>query len=210
MDEKPTQSPNRLKQIRILLWLLVALAVAGTAALILVPRSVAPPQPTVTNVGVRQFGGPFNLVGGDGKPFSSAALAGKPFAIYFGYTRCGDVCPITLGRLVKLRKQAGGEDALNIVFVTIDPANDGPKEVGQYAGLFNSPIIGLTGSPAQIAQVKKQFGIYAAPEPMKGGAMKMNHTATVLLFDRDGKFVATIATDEPDSSALAKMKRIAA
>src|SRR4051794_36118037 len=210
MDEKPTQSPNRLKQIRILMWVLVALAVAGTAALILVPRSVAPPQPTVTNIGASQFGGPFTLIGADGKSFSSARLAGKPFAIYFGYTRCGDVCPITLQRLVKLRNEAGGEDALNIVFVTIDPANDGPKEVGQYAGLFNSPIIGLTGSPAQIDRVKKQYGIYAAPEPKNGGGMKMNHTATALLFDRGGKFVATIATDEPDSSAFAKMKRIAA
>ena len=87
----------------------------------------------------------------------------QAYAIYFGFTRCGDVCPTTLGRLVKLRGEAGGEGTLNIVFVTIDPANDGPKEVGQYAGLFNSPIIGLTGSAAQIDQVKKQYGIFAQP-----------------------------------------------
>ena len=99
----------------------------------------------------------------DGKPFSSAKLGGEPYAIYFGFTRCGDVCPTTLARLVKLRQQAGGEHAFNIVFVTIDPAHDGPKEVGQYAGLFNSPIIGLTGSQAQIDHVKKQYGIFAEP-----------------------------------------------
>ena len=105
----------------------------------------------------------------DGKPFSSARLAGKPYAIYFGFTRCGDVCPTTLGRLVRLRGEAGGDGALNIVFVTIDPANDGPKEVGQYAGLFNSPIIGLTGSAAQIDQVKKQYGIFAQPVAASDG-----------------------------------------
>jgi protein SCO1/2 len=146
--------------------------------------------------------------GGDGQPFSSASLAGKPYAIYFGFTRCGDVCPTTLGRLVKLRGQAGGEKAINIVFVTIDPTNDGPKEVGQYAGLFNSPIIGLTGSPEQIARVKKQYGIFAQPSPHPMAGKEMEHTATVLLFDREGKLASTIATDEPDSAALAKMKRL--
>jgi protein SCO1/2 len=206
-----SQPPRRnLKQVRILLWVLVALAVAGAAAILLYPRGQANPLTETEVVSAKAgFGGPFSLVGADGKPFSSASLEGKPYAIYFGYTRCGDVCPITLGRLVKLRKQAGEDGKLNIVFVTIDPANDGPKEVGQYADLFGSPIIGLTGSKMQIDQIKKQYGIYAEPEPMTGGGMKMNHTATVLLFDRDEKLAGTITTDEPDSAALAKVKRLA-
>jgi protein SCO1/2 len=208
---KDIQPPRRnLKQVRILLWALVALAAAGTAAILLYPRGQASPLAAQEIVSTRaDFGGAFTLIGADGKPFSSTRLAGKPYAIYFGYTRCGDVCPITLGRLVKLRKQAGDEAKLNIVFVTIDPANDGPKEVGQYADLFGSPITGLTGSKAQIDQIKKQYGIYAEPEPMTGGGMKMNHTATVLLFDRDEKLAGTITTDEPDGSALAKVKRLA-
>src|SRR5689334_17661040 len=142
------------------------------------------------------FGGPFTLVGSDGKPFSSAKLSAKPYAIYFGFTRCADVCPTTLSRLVKLRKESGGEKAFNIVFVTIDPAHDGPKEVGQYAGLFNSPIIGLTGSQAQIDQVKKQFGIFAEPSPHPMAGKEMMHTATVLLFDANDKFTGTISPDE--------------
>jgi protein SCO1/2 len=209
-----TAPPRKtLRRVQLLLWILVALAVIGTAALLLIPR-LAHKSPVVAQtatIGPTSFGGPFTLVGADGKPFSSAALAGKPYALYFGYTLCGDVCPTTLARLAKLRQAAGGEQALNIVFITIDPANDGPRQVGQYASLFNSPIIGLTGSPAQIDQVKKQYGIYANPEPMAPGhAMTINHTATVLLFGRDGKFAATIATDEPDSSALAKLKRVTA
>jgi len=105
------------------------------------------------------------LIGGNGKSFSSQALVGKPYAIYFGFTRCGDVCPTTLSRLVKLRRQAANDQAMNIVFVTIDPGHDGAKEVGQYANLFNAPIIGLTGRQAQIDQVKKQYGIFAEPSP---------------------------------------------
>ena len=153
-------------------------------------------------------GGPFTLVDGNGQSFSSQALAGKPYAIYFGFTRCGDVCPTTLSRLVKLRRQAANDQALRILFITIDPTNDGPKEVGQYAGLFNAPIIGLTGTQVQVDQVKKQYGIFAEPTPHEGMGKEMNHTATVLLFDRAGKFVSTIAPDEPDAAAIDKLKTL--
>jgi protein SCO1/2 len=184
-------------------------AIIGIAALLLIPRAAenSDRPETVAQAG---FGGPFTLVGADGKPFSSAKLLGKPYAMYFGFTRCGDVCPTTLSRMVKLRNQAGGADKFNIVFVTIDPTYDGPKEVGQYATLFNSPIIGLTGSPAQIDHVKKEFGIYAQPEPHAPAGQEMMHSAIVLLFDRNGKFMATIAPDEPDADALAKLEKLVA
>lgn len=194
--------------MRLLLWLVVALAVIGTAALFLVPREQAGAPRATTGPVKASFGGPFTLVGGDGKPFSSEALAGKPYAIYFGFTRCGDVCPTTLSRLVKLRREAANDQALGIVFVTIDPEHDGPKEVGQYATLFNAPIIGLTGSQAQIDQVKKQYGIFAEPVPHAAMGQEMEHTATVLLFDRAGKFAGTITPDAPDGDALAKLKTL--
>ena len=207
-DEAPPRS--KLREVRILVWVIVALAIAGIAALLLVQRVTVHP-PEATTVATRSsFGGPFTLIGADGKPFSSAKMLGKPYAMYFGFTRCGDVCPTTLSRMVKLRKEAGGDSKFNIVFVTIDPTYDGPKQVGQYATLFNSPIIGLTGSPAQIEQVKKQYGIYAQPSqhPMPG--KEMMHSAIVELFDGNGNFVATIAPDDSDSDALAKVKKLVA
>jgi protein SCO1/2 len=200
-----TPPRSRLKQVRILLWLLVMVALAGTAALWFFHTA-----PVQTTEAKSSFGGPFTLVGADGKPFRSSRLAGKPYAIYFGFTRCGDVCPTTLQRLVKLRREAASDNALDIVFVTIDPKNDGPKEVGQYAQLFGVPIIGLTGSPAQIEQVKKQYGVYAEPVPHAAMGQSIAHTATVLLFDRSGKFSGTISADEPDTSAVAALKELIA
>ena len=201
---------STLKTVRILLWLLVAAALIGMAALLLRARSDPEAEPiAATSV---KIGGPFTLIGGDGKAFSSTQLSGKPYAIFFGFTHCPDVCPTTLARLAKLRRELGqGDRPFEIVFVTVDPERDGPKEVGQYAGLFNAPIIGLTGSPARIAQVKKQFGIYSKKVPGHHGTdYSVDHTATVLLFDRNGTFVATIAPEENDPAALGKLKRIAA
>jgi protein SCO1/2 len=196
-----------VKQVRLLIWLLVALAVGGFAYLALRSPSSAPaPQTTVT----ASFGGPFTLVGSDGQPFASSRLNGKPYAVFFGFTHCPDTCPTTLARLVKLRREAGGDSAFDIVFVTVDPERDGPKEMGAYAEAFGAPIIGLTGSQAQIDRVKKQFGIFSQKVPTGGGDYTIDHTATVLLFDRKGKFVATLAPDEQDSPALDKLKRIGA
>ena len=200
---------STLKLVRLLAWSLVVLAIVGIAAMFVIVReqTANPPQATAGPVKA-SFGGPFTLVDGNGKAFSSEALAGKPYALYFGFTRCGDVCPTTLSRLVKLRREAANDQAMRIVFITIDPANDGPKEVGQYATVFNAPIIGLTGSPAQIDQVKKQYGIYAEPVPHAPMGKQMMHTATVLLFDRSGQLTGTISPDEPDADALAKIRKL--
>jgi protein SCO1/2 len=201
---------SRLKQVRLLLWILIGLAAIGTVALYLFPRDQTQAPQSVSGPVKASFGGAFTLTGAGGKPFSSQALAGKPYAIYFGFTRCGDVCPTTLSRLVKLRRQAANDQAMRILFVTIDPTHDGPKEVGQYASLFNAPIIGLTGTDAQIKQVKKQYGIYAEAMPDAPMGKQMEHTATVLLFDRNGQLAGTISPDEPDADALAKMQKLVA
>ena len=198
-----------MRRVRILIWVLLVLAIAGFAYIVLRP----PPAATAPLVKVTSasFGGPFTLVGSDGRAFASSRLEGKPYAIFFGFTHCPHVCPNTLARLVKLRKELGrGDEAFNIVFVTVDPERDGPKQVGTYEDAFGGPVIGLTGSPAQIAQVKKQYGIFSQKGPSDGGDYSVDHTASVLLFDRDGEFVATVSPDEHDQPALDKLKRISA
>ncbi len=195
-------------KLRIILWGLVLLAAAGLAFLLL--REPELPRQSQTELPLTAIGGPFTLVGADGKPFASTKLAGKPFAIFFGFTNCPDVCPTTLARLVKLRRQSGlSEQAFNILFVTVDPERDGPAQVGAYSKLFDTPVIGLTGSPAQIEQVKKQFAVFSAKSSQAGGEYSVDHTANVFLMDRAGKFIATIAPEENDAAALAKLKRIA-
>ncbi len=195
-----------MKRVRYLIWVLVAVAAAAIAVLLLtMPGSApTPPQQTVS----QGFGGPFTLVDSRGQPFHSSTLQGKPYALFFGFTHCPDTCPTTLARLVRLRRAVGGDDAFRIVFVTVDPERDGPKEMAAYSNAFGGPIIGLTGSQAQIDKVKKQFGIYSQKVPTGDGDYTVDHTATVLLFDSEGKFVATLSPDEADPMAIAKLKRM--
>ena len=93
-----------MNRIRLALWGLVALVLVALAALVLLKNS--PDAAGQTGSARSTFGGPFILVGSDAKPFSSQALEGKPYVIYFGFTRCGNACPTTLSRLVKLRREA--------------------------------------------------------------------------------------------------------
>jgi len=196
-----------LSHLRLMLWVIAGFVAAATAVLIW--RQSQPQQAESTAFGT--MGGPFTLTGTDGKPFASSKLNGRPAAVFFGFTHCPDVCPTTLARLAKLRRQLGqGDDALSIVFVSVDPERDTPAELQTYLSLFDTPVVGLTGTPAQIEQVKKQFGVFSRKVEQPGGGYSVDHTAAVILLDRNGQFVATLSPDEGDQVALEKLKRAAA
>lgn len=154
------------------------------------------------------IGGPFELTGTDGRPFGSAQLRGKPFAIFFGFTRCPDVCPTTLSRMARLRSLLGEDGReLNMVFVSVDPRSDTPEGIGRYLTLFDTPFIGLTGTPEQLAGVKRAFGVFSQEVPLDGGGYTVDHTATIFLMDAEGRFVGTMDAHEDDQTALAKLRR---
>ncbi len=208
MADAPPPASSPLRQLRIVLWVAVAIAVALYALLMLRPETLG--RPVAEAAAEPAAAAPFTLTDGQGRQFSSSALAGKPYALYFGFTRCGDACPTTLGRMARLRDQAGGPNAFNLVFITIDPDHDGPAQVGQYATLFDTPIIGLTGTKAAIAKVKQNYGIHAGPTPHAGPGMEMAHTTTVLLFDAKGQRAGSISPTDSDAAALAALKRLTA
>lgn len=205
----PDGVPNRLKQARTWLWILVAIALVAAAALFLIPRNT----PTAADA---TLGAPFTLADTSGAAFPSSRLEGKPYAIFFGFTHCPDVCPTTLARLAQLRQSAGGEQAFNIVFVSIDPERDTPEEMANYARQFQTPIIALTGSPAQIEAIKKSYGIFAEKAPLDTPAhaghqgYTMKHTSSVLLYDSSGTLKGMISATDSNDDALAKLKAITA
>lgn len=200
-----------LRRIRTGLWLVVVAVLIGGASLAI--YSSWSDAGKSGGSGFANFGGPFTLTAPDGSTVTEKTLAGKPYAIFFGFTRCPDVCPTSLSRMAKLRK-ALGKDGMkfNIVFVSVDPEHDKAADVGSYVELFGTPIIGLTGTPDQLAQIEKGYGVYVRRIPIDPanpkGDFTIDHTASVYLIGSDGEFVTTIDHHEADELALAKLKRL--
>jgi protein SCO1/2 len=151
------------------------------------------------------IGGPFRLTDQDGRPLSSDALKGEPFAIYFGFTRCPDICPTTLSELANAMQTLGPEaDRMHYVFVTLDPTRDTPQVMKEYVGAFDSRIVGLTGSEADVGEAAKSYHIFWEKVPTENGDYTLNHTATVFLMDGQG--VLSGALDYGDSAEVVVTK----
>ncbi|KRB85588.1 electron transporter SenC [Sphingomonas sp. Root710] len=196
-----------LRSVRYALWALVALVVGGFAIYTIEQDrgGEAGPQSDYASA----FGGSFRLVDQSGRPVTDQTLLGKPFAIFFGFTRCAEVCPTTLQSMALLRKKLGTDgDKLNLVFVSLDPEHDKPADIGQYLTLFGTPIIGLTGSPAELERIVKGYHVYYKKVPIDGGDYVIDHTATVFLMDRQGKFSGTLSHDEGEAPRLEKLRRL--
>jgi protein SCO1/2 len=195
-----------LARARKALW--IGVAVAGLAGLGMwgyAQTQSAPPASDYASA----FGGTFTLTDPAGKPVSNKTLAGKPYAIFFGFTRCPDVCPTSLARMASLRKQLGADgDKFNIVFVTVDPERDTKAELAQYLTLFDTPIIGASGTAAEMAQAVKAFHVFYERVPNGAEDYTIDHTASIFLMDAQGRFVSTIAHDESQETAFAKLKRL--
>lgn len=205
--EKP-QKPRGLSGLRLALWVAVGVTSLLGLAIVLDRGETAD---GVGSTYANSFGGPFTLTAPDGTAVTEKTLAGKPYAIFFGFTRCPDVCPTSLARMAALRKRLGADGMkFNIVFVSVDPEHDKPADLGNYVALFGTPIMGLTGTDAQIAAIKKGFGVYSAKVPQPGGDYTIDHTAAIYLMTAQGQFSGTIDHQESEATALEKLKRLVA
>lgn len=197
-----TERRNRALRRGLTLAALLVFALAG-AAFYQTSRHKVPASTATT------FGGAFSLVDPAGKRVTDETLKGKPFAIFFGFTRCPDVCPTTLSMMARYRKELGaGGTKFNIVFVSLDPEHDKPADIGQYLTLFDTPIIGLTGTPAEIAKIVKGYHVFYEKVPQPGGDYTIDHTATVFLMDAQGGLMGTISHDEAPALAIEKLKML--
>ena len=147
-------------------------------------------------------------------PFDLADLQGKLVLVFFGYTFCPDVCPMTLAdvagamRIIADEDPKGGE-ALAAIFVTIDPERDTAERLAQYVPAFHPEILGVVVDPAAMEQVKTAFGVYAAKSeanPSSAAGYLMDHTAGIYLIDRKGNLLALFSHDTPASALAADLK----
>jgi protein SCO1/2 len=148
-----------------------------------------------TSASADQPGGPFNLVDQDGRAVDQRVLNGKWSIVFFGYTFCPDFCPTTLTTLGRTMTQLGpAAQRVQVVFITIDPDRDSPKELKTYLSsrVFPKNIIGLTGTPAQIAQEAKAYVVYYQKDGT-GPSYTVDHSTALYLMDPNGRFHGVIA-----------------
>jgi protein SCO1/2 len=159
------------------------------------------------------IGGDFTLVDKAGKPVRYADFAGKYRVLYFGYTFCPDVCPLDLQNLMKGYRtfaKAHGDLAAKIqpIFVSIDPARDKPAIMGQYTAAFGPQLLGLTGTPDQVAVAAKAFAVYYQKrDGSSPDAYLMDHSRAAYLMDPQGKPLALLPVDKDGASVAAELAK---
>jgi protein SCO1/2 len=178
-------------------------ALAGLTGLL---RPLYDPQGTMEPIS--SIGGPIRLMSHTEQRIDTAT-EGKPFAVFFGFTHCPDVCPTTLSEMTQTLTELGDKAKnLRIYFVSVDPERDTPQILASYMGSFDNRMIGLTGSRDEIDAVIRAYRVYARKVPTKDGDYTMDHTATTYLMDGKGRLVGTLAYQEDAKVRLEKIQRL--
>ncbi len=132
----------------------------------------------------------FTLIDQDGNPFTLADQRGKVVVLFFGYTNCPDICPATMSDMqVVLNRLGDKRDQLKVVFVTVDPERDTSERLQRFIGMFDSDIVGLTGTSDSLNAVYKAYGAGATRRELPDSALgyAMDHTATSTVIDKQGQ-----------------------
>jgi protein SCO1 len=160
-------------------------------------------------VSVADIGGPFRLASANGGVVDSQDLAGKPYAVFFGFTRCPEVCPTTMAEMSAALTELGdqGKD-LRVFFVTVDPERDTAEFLKDYLSSFDPRIEALVPNAEELAAMARAFRAFYAKSPTSDGGYTMDHTATVFLMNRQGKLASTISYGEEKATRMAKLRKL--
>jgi cytochrome oxidase Cu insertion factor (SCO1/SenC/PrrC family) len=195
---KPHYAPSRFQLIFATFALLAALLVAVTA------YYFAGPLQTATGTGTALVGGPFTLTDQDGRKVTDKDFVGKYMLVFFGYTYCPDLCPTELQVMSAALDSLGAKaDAIQPIFISFDPERDTPEVLKQYVGNFHPRLVGLTGTPDEIASVAKTYRVFfSRVENSASDTYLMDHSTIMYLMDPQGRFLKHFSYTT-DAAALA-------
>jgi cytochrome oxidase Cu insertion factor (SCO1/SenC/PrrC family) len=193
---------SRAAQRGVLIFAVGAVLLAGALGLQYALKSGGP----LESAGAASIGGDFTLVDQNGEKRTAADFRGRLMLVYFGFTYCPDVCPTelqTMSEAIDLLGEKG--DAVQPVFISVDPERDTPEQLRPYADSFHPRLVALTGSPEQVAQAARAYKVYYNKREQKDGPYLVDHSSFVFLMGRDGKYVmhfSPAATPEQMASAI--------
>ncbi|MCT2557408.1 SCO family protein [Tsuneonella sp. YG55] len=187
------------------------LTLVAPAALALAACQPAPvEEPPLAGAAI---GGDFTLVDQTGQARQWSDFRGRYAVVYFGYTYCPDVCPTDVQRTAQGLRAFAKEhpkDAAKVqqIFISVDPARDTPQVVGEFASAFGKDIVGLTGTPEQVAAAAKAFKVYFSKGKDEGaGAYLVDHSTVTYLFGPAGEPLATLPTDQGADAVAAELAK---
>jgi len=147
------------------------------------------------------------LSGTDGKPFSMARFRGKVVLLAFGFSNCGEVCPITLATLAGARKKLGADAAdVQVVYVTVDPERDTAAQMKQFLGSFDPSFVGGVGTRTQLEVAYQSYGISINKVANADGSYTLGHSSSIYMIDRAGGLRAVMPYGHPADDFVHDLK----
>ncbi len=131
----------------------------------------------------------FSLTDHDGAPFGKAELAGRPSLVFFGFTHCPDVCPMTLAQMAQLRRDPA-LSGLRLVFVTVDPERDDTEALRRYVNAFGEGFTGLRGGHDALDPLLQGLGVAHSVHQLPGGGYTVDHSAALYYLNSRGEWTA--------------------
>lgn len=183
------------------------IACAAASAVIVLPILQAPPRARDAIAAPRKVAPAFRLTSSTGEAVDDRSMLGRPYAMFFGFTRCPEACPTTLLELTRAVKEVGADASdFEILFVSLDVERDTPELLSDFAGSFGPRVVGLTGSTDDIARAAQAFRVFHRKVPLEGGGYTIDHTTLVYLVDRRGRLVDTLSFTEQADIASKRLK----
>lgn len=168
-------------------------------------------KPDATASGPR-IGGPFSLTDHNGKAVTDADYRGRYMLVFFGYTYCPDICPTAMQTISDALDMLG-DKANNIVpvFISVDSKRDTPEHMKAFVESFHPNIVGLTGTPDQVAEVAKNYVVYYSRIEVEGSGGEdyfLNHSSITYLMDPHGHFITHFSHGTPPKEIADKLRQL--
>jgi protein SCO1/2 len=198
---------------RTILVVVVGLIIGAAAAIAVFPgarQALMSSSGPITS-GKALVGGPFTLTDDTGKRVTDKDYRGRHMLVFFGFTSCPDICPAGLQLISAAIENLGPKaDRLTPIFISVDPERDTPAKLGAYVKNFDPRLVGLTGTPEEIAAVTKAYKVYfkKTPNAESPDDYGMDHTSIMYVMDPNGEFVAHFTPTTTVEEMTAKLDKL--
>ena len=152
-------------------------------------------------------GSEFSLKDMNNNVITDESFQGPLTAIFFGFTNCPDICPMTLNKMdIAISRLNKGNKSLKLFFISVDPERDTPEVVKDYLSSFENNFVGITGEPEKIYLLSQSWGILSQKIFKDDGEYNIDHSSPVIIL-KDGKYVARISHKDDIKRSIKILKK---